>query len=104
MVRAPPLALKRSPIDMFPLVRATASLLSEHPALRHIDVHVDGGGPLVFADPDMLKVVFTTKSRGAGLGLPTVKRFVEAHSGQIEIDCPPAGGTTVLIGLPMGTA
>ena len=38
---------------------------------------------------------FTTKSRGSGLGLSTAKRFVEAHNGQIAIDCPPNGGTTV---------
>jgi PAS domain S-box-containing protein len=47
---------------------------------------------------------FTTKSRGSGLGLPTVKRFVEAHNGQIAIDCPEAGGTTIVIRLPMGAA
>ena len=44
---------------------------------------------------------FTTKSRGSGLGLPTAKRLVEAHDGQIAIECPPAGGTTVVIRLPV---
>jgi two-component system, LuxR family, sensor kinase FixL len=43
---------------------------------------------------------FTTKSRGSGLGLPTAKRLVEAHKGQLVIDCPPAGGTTVMVRLP----
>ena len=43
---------------------------------------------------------FTTKSRGSGLGLPTAKRLIEAHNGQITIDCPPAGGTTVTVRLP----
>jgi two-component system sensor kinase FixL len=47
---------------------------------------------------------FTTKSRGSGLGLPTAKRFVEAHKGQLVIDCPPVGGTTVVVTLPMGPA
>lgn len=47
---------------------------------------------------------FTTKSRGSGLGLPTAKRLIEAHNGQIAIDCPPAGGTKVVIRLPMGAA
>jgi signal transduction histidine kinase len=44
---------------------------------------------------------FTTKSRGSGLGLPTAKRLIEAHEGQIVIDCPPSGGTTVVVQLPM---
>ena len=47
---------------------------------------------------------FTTKSRGSGLGLPTAKRLIEAHDGQIAIDCPPAGGTTVVVRLPLGIA
>jgi two-component system sensor kinase FixL len=45
----------------------------------------------------------TTKSRGTGLGLSTVKRLVEAHGGEIRVDCPPEGGTTVVISLPQGT-
>jgi two-component system, LuxR family, sensor kinase FixL len=44
---------------------------------------------------------FTTKSRGSGLGLSTARRFVEAHDGQIAIDCPPGGGTTVVVRIPM---
>jgi signal transduction histidine kinase len=44
---------------------------------------------------------FTAKSRGSGLGLPTAKRLIEAHNGEISIDCPPAGGTIVHIRLPL---
>ena len=43
---------------------------------------------------------FTTKARGSGLGLPTAKRLVEAHNGQILVECPAAGGTTVTVKLP----
>jgi two-component system, LuxR family, sensor kinase FixL len=43
---------------------------------------------------------FTTKPRGTGLGLPTAKRFIDAHNGRLAIDCPPGGGTTVTIQLP----
>ena len=44
---------------------------------------------------------FTTKSRGTGLGLPTAKHLIEAHDGRITIECPPAGGTSVVVRLPL---
>ena len=44
---------------------------------------------------------FTTKQRGTGLGLPTAKRFIEAHDGRITIQSLPAGGTTVVVQLPI---
>jgi two-component system, LuxR family, sensor kinase FixL len=43
---------------------------------------------------------FTTKPRGTGLGLPTVKRLVEAHAGSIQVSCPTGGGTSVTVRLP----
>jgi PAS domain S-box-containing protein len=146
---------RRALTDVVPLVTTTASLLSQDPALRDVEVEVGGAAPPVSADPDMLRIVFqnllingahamqgkgrirvdvdavdttcqitfidrgpgipadirekiftpffTTKSRGTGLGLPTAKRFIEAHNGQIAIHCPPAGGTAVVVRLPMGT-
>ena len=61
------------------------------------------GGPGIPADirDKIFTPFFTTKSRGSGLGLPTAKRLIEAHNGQIAIDCPPTGGTTVVIRLPL---
>jgi len=47
---------------------------------------------------------FTTKIRGTGLGLPTAKRLVEAQGGTIGVECPPAGGTTVVVHVPVLTA
>ncbi len=43
---------------------------------------------------------FTTKARGSGLGLPTVRRLIEAHQGTISVACPSAGGTVVTVQLP----
>jgi two-component system sensor kinase FixL len=47
---------------------------------------------------------FTTKSRGSGLGLATAKRLIEAHAGEIGVACPPTGGTTVTVRLPVSEA
>jgi nitrogen-specific signal transduction histidine kinase len=44
---------------------------------------------------------FTTKARGTGLGLPTARRLIEAHRGNIRIECPPQGGTAVTVELPV---
>lgn len=47
---------------------------------------------------------FTTKSRGTGLGLPTAKRVIERHGGDIGVHCPPSGGTVVTVSLPLDPA
>jgi two-component system sensor kinase FixL len=147
---------KRAPTDLLPLVKTTASFLSQDPSLRDVDIEINGAAPPIPADAEMLRIVFqnllinsghamkgkgririaldavdgtscqiafaddgpgipadvrdkiftpffTTKSRGSGLGLPTAKRFIEAHNGQIAVECPPNGGTHVVIRLPGAT-
>jgi signal transduction histidine kinase len=66
-------------------------------------VRFTDGGPGIPADirQKIFNPFFTTKARGTGLGLPTAKRLVEAHRGTIHVECPPTGGTTVTIQLPL---
>jgi signal transduction histidine kinase len=66
-------------------------------------IAIADGGPGIPPDvqPNVFTPFFTTKSRGTGLGLPTVKRLVDAHNGQVAIECPPGGGTIVVVTLPL---
>ena len=43
---------------------------------------------------------YTKKKSGTGLGMPIVKKIIEEHKGEIEIDSEPGKGTEVKIVLP----
>jgi len=45
--------------------------------------------------------LYTTKSKGIGLGLPTAKRLVEAHGGSITAETKPSKGSTFTVTLPL---
>lgn len=78
-----------------------------------IEGHAEGGwcvlrviddGPGVPEDlrERIFEPFFTTRARGTGLGLPTVKRWIETQGGQVSLTCPSTGGTvmTVRLALP----
>lgn len=48
----------------------------------------------------MFKAFFSTRTGGSGLGLPTVRKIVEAHDGSIQCDSEPGQGTRFSISLP----
>jgi PAS domain S-box-containing protein len=52
----------------------------------------------------IFEIFFTTKpaGQGTGLGLTITKNIVKLHGGDVRIECPPEGGTTFIIELPMG--
>ncbi len=43
---------------------------------------------------------FTTKDKGSGLGLPIVRKIIEGHGGDIEIENAPEKGAQVTVTLP----
>jgi two-component system, NtrC family, sensor histidine kinase HydH len=66
-----------------------------------IDVTDTGEG----IDPDVLpriwEVYFSTKEHGTGLGLPTVRRIVAEHGGEVTVQSRPRRGTTFSVFLPV---
>jgi PAS domain S-box-containing protein len=74
-----------------------------HPMVRLV---IADNGPGIA--PDILQKVFdplfSTKSFGSGLGLPTARQIVELHGGTIAIDSAPGRGTRVEIVLPCAEA
>jgi two-component system, LuxR family, sensor kinase FixL len=69
--------------------------------MGRVVIHDEGPGIAAEIRDKLFTPFVTTKARGTGLGLSTVKRLVEAHHGQIVVDSAPGCGTTVTISLPL---
>jgi len=48
----------------------------------------------------LFQIFFSTKPTGTGLGLPTVRKIVEAHQGTVQCDSEPGKGTRFTITFP----
>ena len=68
----------------------------------YLDVIDTGTG----IDPDTMTKLFrpfhTTKPGGTGLGLPTARKIIRAHGGDLEVASEPGHGTKFTIRLPQG--
>ena len=78
--------------------------VERHDGRYEVIVHDTGPGMPPDVRERMFEPFFTTKHRGTGLGLSTAKRLVEQHRGDMRAECPPGGGTTVIVSLPTGRA
>ena len=66
-----------------------------------VEVTDTGGG----IDPDeigrIFDVYYSTRTRGTGLGLPTTRRIIREHHGDICVQSEPGKGTRFIISLPL---
>jgi two-component system sensor histidine kinase HydH len=76
-------------------IQATAG--PEHVELSLIDT---GCGMTPEIRAKIFRPFFSAKPGGTGLGLPTVRKIVEAHDGSIEVQSEPGRGTKFTIRLP----
>jgi len=66
-----------------------------------IDVSDTGVGIEPQLLPRIWEVYFSTKETGTGLGLPTVRRIVAEHGGEVTVESRPGRGTQFSIFLPV---
>ena len=75
----------------------------EEKALNEVQIEVKDSGPGI-AKENLSKIFqpyFTTKKRGAGLGLAIAYRIVSDHKGKIDVQSQEGKGTTFVIRLPL---
>jgi signal transduction histidine kinase len=90
--------LVRNAVDAGRLVRVRA--FADQQALT-LEVADDGPGLSPEARAHLFEPFFTTKPNGTGLGLPTSRRYVEAHGGTIDFAArSDLGGALVRVHLP----
>ena len=65
-----------------------------------IDVRDTGHGIAQDVLPRIWQVYYSTKDRGSGLGLPTVRRIIAEHGGDISVQSRVGHGTTFTVLLP----
>ena len=66
-----------------------------------IEVADDGPGMTPDVADRIFEPFFTTKAQGSGLGLAIVRKIVDAHDGQIDLDTAAGRGTRIRITLPV---
>lgn len=69
-----------------------------------VDVADDGPGVPAELSDRIFDPFFTTKPEGSGLGLPIVRKIVDAHDGRIDVTSTPGTGTRFRVTLPVSSA
>lgn len=65
-----------------------------------IEIEDDGHGMDPSTQYQIFDLFFTTKASGTGVGLPVVKKLIDAHDGSISVESKPGEGTKITIALP----
>jgi nitrogen-specific signal transduction histidine kinase len=68
-----------------------------------VDVIDNGPGVPQDVSDRIFDPFFTTKPQGSGLGLPIVRKIVDAHDGRIDVNSEPGGGTRFRVTLPVSS-
>jgi PAS domain S-box-containing protein len=94
-------AMRGEPCDERAAADAELSIATRRSDGR-IEIAIADSGPGIPEEvmPEIMEPLFSTKSFGTGLGLPTAKRILEEHGGGMEIRNRRGGGAEVVLWLP----
>jgi signal transduction histidine kinase len=82
-------------------IKVQTGLIGNHAFLEIAD---DGPGMSEEVIRKIFEPLFTTKSFGAGLGLPTAKQLVEQHAGKMSVNSELGVGSSFRVTLPLAAA
>jgi len=90
-------------VNHIPNIRINARVEVDNatPSIR-IDIHDNGSGIDPAQKDKLFEPFFTTHAKGTGLGLPIVKRILDQHHGQINLDTDKNNGACARVILPIG--
>jgi PAS domain S-box-containing protein len=77
--------------------------ISTHLSDRYAEIHIQDNGAGIRPEnlPRLFEPYFTTKESGSGLGLLIVRRIINEHHGELQIESRPGSGTIVKILIPL---
>ena len=73
-------------------------------AWAELDVVDTGVGIPAANQGQVFDAFFSTRPGGSGLGLPTTRKIIEAHGGQIDLESEPGKGSRFRVRLPLAIA
>ncbi|WP_332649608.1 HAMP domain-containing sensor histidine kinase [Lysinibacillus sp. 54212] len=76
-------------------------LISTSEGSLQLKIRDQGGGMHEETKRNLFQPFYSTKDTGTGLGLPLVKKIVEEHNGQIDLDSVVGEGTKFTISFPI---
>jgi signal transduction histidine kinase len=74
------------------------------PEGERVVMRVEDSGPGIASEllPNVFDPFFTTKEAGTGLGLSIVRKIVDQHGGDIDIESERGQGAKVVVSIPTG--
>lgn len=74
------------------------------PEGERVVMHVEDTGPGIASEllPNVFDPFFTTKEAGTGLGLSIVRKIIDQHGGDIDIESERGKGALVVVSIPTG--